>query len=97
MERYTGKVAVVAELAEELDFAEEDGSRPPSIRSLKYLAPNFIFPQIEKEAGEPLPAWIKDNVPNWKLPWWVFSSEPPPEQEAPRSEGAASASMSRGS
>ena len=81
MERYSGKVAVVAELAEELGFTEEDGSVPPSIRSLRYLAPNFIFPQIEKESGEPVPAWMRDNVPDWKLPWSVFGGSPPPQPE----------------
>ena len=75
----SGSVEVVAELASELGFTEEDGTVPPSIRSLKYLAPNFIFPQIEKEAGKPLPEWITDNVPDFKLPWSVFASGPPPE------------------
>ncbi|KAL1523682.1 hypothetical protein AB1Y20_018615 [Prymnesium parvum] len=41
----SGNVEVVAELAREFDFTEEDGSRPASIRSLKYLLPNFVFPQ----------------------------------------------------
>ena len=77
----SGSVQVVAELADELGFSEDDGSVPPSIRSLRYLAPNFIFPQIEKEAGKPLPSWLTENVPDWLLPWSVFSSGPPPEPE----------------
>jgi len=81
LSKYSGKVAVVAELAKEFDFTEADGRQPPSIRSLQYLAPNFIFPQIEKESGEPLPAWLRDNVPDWLLPWSIFSSGPPPEPE----------------
>lgn len=76
-----GKVAVVAELAKELGFTDTDGRKPPSIRSLQYLAPNFIFPQIERESGKPLPGWLKDNVPDWLLPWSVFSSGPPPEPD----------------
>ena len=83
LEERSGKVVVVAELARERGFAEDDGSVPPSIRSLKYLAPNFIFPQIEQEAGEPLPAWLKDNVPDVLLPWVVFSGGPPPELTDP--------------
>lgn len=79
LEEHSGKVVVVAELARECGFAEDDGSVPPSIRSLKYLAPNFIFPQIERESGEPIPDWIKDNVPDLLLPWSVFSGGPPPE------------------
>lgn len=81
LDKYSGSVQVVAELAAELGFAEDDGSLPPSIRSLQYLAPNFIFPQIEKESGKPVPDWMRDNVPDWKLPWSVFGSSPPPEQD----------------
>ena len=55
---------------------------PPSIRSLRYLAPNFVFPQIERESGKPVPEWLRSNVPDWKLPWSVFASGPPPEPEA---------------
>ncbi len=74
-------VAVVAELAKELGFAEADGSVPPSIRSLQYLLPNFVFPQIERESGRPLPDWLKKGVPDWLVPWSVFSSGPPPEPD----------------
>jgi dehydrogenase/reductase SDR family protein 1 len=79
--RRSGGVEVVAELAKDLGFTDEDGSTPPSIRSLKYLAPNFIFPQIEQQSGKPLPKWLKSNVPDVLLPWSVFSSGPPPEVE----------------
>ena len=77
----SGKVEVVAELAKEFGFTDIDGRQPPSIRSLKYLLPNFVFPQIEKEAGKPLPRWIKDNIPDILLPWSTFSSGPPPEMD----------------
>ena len=80
LEKYSGEVVVVAELAKKLGFTEADGSQPPSIRSLQYLAPNFIFPQIEKESGKPLPAWVRDNVPDLLLPWSVFAGGPPPEE-----------------
>ena len=77
----SGNVEVVAELAKELDFTDTDGSQPPSIRSLKYLLPNFVFKQIEKEAGKPVPDWIKNNVPDFLVPWSTFSSGPPPEMD----------------
>ena len=77
MER-SGEVEVVAELAKEIGFTEEDGSIPPSIRSLKYLLPNFVFSKIEKESGKPIPGWMKENIPDYLLPWSVFSSGPPP-------------------
>jgi dehydrogenase/reductase SDR family protein 1 len=78
----SGGVEVVAELAREFGFTEADGSQPPSIRSLAYLCPNFVFPSIE-QGGVTIPAWVRENVPDVLLPWSIFS-EPPPE--APRSE-----------
>lgn len=74
----SGEVIVVAELAKELGFTDLDGRVPPSIRSLKFILPSFVFPQIEKESGSPIPSWIKDNVPDFLLPWSIFSSGPPP-------------------
>lgn len=81
MKERSGKVVVVSELAKELGFTDEDGRLPPSIRSLKFILPNFVFPQIEKESGSPLPSWITDNVPDYLLPWSTFSGGPPPEVE----------------
>ena len=81
MMKRSGNVEVVAEIANELGFTDVDGNVPPSIRSLKYLLPNFVFPQVEKEAGKPVPDWIKENVPDLLLPWSVFSSGPPPEAD----------------
>ena len=74
----SGEVVVVAELAKELGFTDLDGRVPPSIRSLKFILPSFVFPQIEKESGSTVPSWISDNVPDYLLPWSVFSSGPPP-------------------
>ena len=74
----SGDVQVVAELARDLDFADVDGNRPPSIRSLAFLFPQFIFPQIEAESGQTVPNWIKEAVPDVLLPWSIFTSGPPP-------------------
>lgn len=76
----SGKVVVVAELAKELGFTDIDGKTPPSIRSLKFLLPNFVFPMIEKQmgAGISLPSWMKESVPDYLLPWFIFSGGPPP-------------------
>eukprot|EP00956_Cyclotella_meneghiniana_P022928 scaffold43948_cov49-Cyclotella_meneghiniana.AAC.1 len=74
----SGEVIVVAELAKELGFTDVDGRIPPSIRSLKFILPSFVFPRIEKESGSRVPSWITDNVPDYLLPWSVFSSGPPP-------------------
>ena len=82
MMKRSGNVEVVAELAKEFDFTDTDGSQPPSIRSLQYLLPNFVFPQVEKEAGKPVPDWIKNNIPDILLPWSTFSSGPPPEMDS---------------
>ena len=74
----SGGVVVVAELAKELGFTDVDGRNPLSIRNLQFIVPNFVFPQIEKQSGGPLPSWITDNVPDFLLPWSVFSGGPPP-------------------
>jgi len=80
----SGNVEVVAELATEFGFLDTNGKKPASIRSLKYLLPNFVFPSIEKELedGKEIPAWIKDNVPDILVPWSTFSSGPPPEMDS---------------
>lgn len=78
MKERSGDVVVVAELAKELGFTDLDGRTPPSIRSLQFILPSFVFPQIEKESGAALPPWITDNVPDFLLPWSIFSGGPPP-------------------
>lgn len=77
----SGSVQVVAELAMEMGFTDVDGSRPASIRSLQYLLPNFVFKQIEEDSGKSVPQWLKNNVPDYLLPWSVFAGGPPPERE----------------
>ena len=77
----SGNVVVVAELARELGFTDIDGSMPASIRNLKFILPGIVFPQIEKWRGTSLPGWMKDNVPDYLLPWSVFSGGPPPVSE----------------
>lgn len=77
----SGGVVVVAELARELGFTDVDGRTPASIRNLKFILPGIVFPQIEKQRGTSLPGWIKDNVPDYLLPWFVFSGGPPPVSE----------------
>ena len=74
----SGNVVVVSELAKELGFTDIDGRVPPSIRNLQFILPGFVFPQIEKESGASLPAWVTENVPDFLLPWFVFSGGPPP-------------------
>lgn len=72
----SGSVQVVAELAEQFGFEDEGGRRPASIRSLRYLLPNYVFPEMRKQ-GVQLPDWIDDAIPDLKLPWAVFKGGPP--------------------
>lgn len=72
----SGTVQVVAELAAQLGFEDEGGRRPPSIRSLRFLLPNYVFPAVRKQ-GLPVPDWLDDKVPDVLLPWAVFSGGPP--------------------
>eukprot|EP00965_Chrysotila_dentata_P245821 6206794-Pleurochrysis_carterae.AAC.1 len=78
--RRSGSVQVVAELAREFGFTEEDGRQPPSIRSTSFLLPNYAFPEMEKQ-GMQIPQWVKDNVPDVLLPWSIFSAGPAPKRE----------------
>ena len=74
----SGSVEVIAELANEFDFYDVGGGRPSSIRSLRYLLPNFVFPSIEAKGGS-VPSFVKEIIPDILLPWSVFSSGPQPE------------------
>jgi NAD(P)-dependent dehydrogenase (short-subunit alcohol dehydrogenase family) len=60
--KHTGKVKVVAELAERYNLVDQDGDRPVSLRSLRFLLP-FLLPQLQKYAA---------FIPNIKVPWWLL-------------------------
>ncbi len=60
--KYTGKVQIVAELAEKYHLVDRDGNRPVSLRSLKFLLP-YSFPALKKYL------W---SIPNLKLPWFLL-------------------------
>ncbi|GMI46428.1 hypothetical protein TrCOL_g1224 [Triparma columacea] len=66
----TGSVQIVAELAEEYGFTDEGGKQPLSIRSLRFLIPNYAV-------KEPLPTWVKSLIPNFKLPLAVMANGNP--------------------
>jgi dehydrogenase/reductase SDR family member 1 len=70
----TGSYQVVAELANEYDFVDVNGMRPPSIRSLKFLLPAY---GMSESLREQVPSkWI----PDWKLPFWLMAQGKPPEK-----------------
>ena len=60
--KYTGKVKIVAELAEKYSLVDSDGDRPASLRSLKFLLP-FSVRGLRKYV------WL---IPNFKLPWFLL-------------------------
>ena len=60
--KYTGKVKIVAELAEKYRLVDSDGDRPASLRSLKFLLP-FSVRGLRKYV------WL---IPNFKLPWFLL-------------------------
>jgi dehydrogenase/reductase SDR family member 1 len=71
----SGSYQVVAELAEEYQFTDANGRRPPSIRSLRFLLPTY---GMSAEMRSKVPANL---IPDWKLPFWVMSQgAPPPPQ-----------------
>lgn len=69
----TGTFQVVAELASEYKFTEDDGSRPPSIRSLKFLLPAYGFDEETRKKLNP------NLIPDWKLPFFIMKNGEPPK------------------
>ncbi|HEY9700675.1 MAG TPA: SDR family NAD(P)-dependent oxidoreductase [Trichocoleus sp.] len=57
--RYSGRVKIVAELAQRYGLVDRDGNLPVSLRSLRFLLP-FAVPALRQFA------WI---VPNLNVPW----------------------------
>ncbi len=57
--RRTGRVQIVAELAQHYGLVDKDGNRPVSLRSLRFLLP-FGLPALRKYP------WL---VPDIKVPW----------------------------
>lgn len=57
--RRTGRVQVVAELAQHYGLVDQNGDRPVSLRSLRFLVP-FALPALRKYM------WL---VPDIKVPW----------------------------
>ena len=60
--RDTGKVKVVAEVAQQYGLVDQDGECPASLRSLRFLLP-FAVPAMRHQSR-----WI----PDVKVPWWVL-------------------------
>ncbi|MGK7908377.1 MAG: SDR family NAD(P)-dependent oxidoreductase [Synechococcus sp.] len=60
--KYTGKVQIVAELAEKYNLVDQNGTRPDSLRSLRFLIP-FTFLSLRKHL------WL---IPNIKVPWFLL-------------------------
>lgn len=59
----TGEVVVVAEAAREYGVVDEDGSQPPSIRSLQFLVP-FVMKGLSPPAA---------LIPDVRLPTWLLA------------------------
>ncbi|MFN6568153.1 SDR family NAD(P)-dependent oxidoreductase [Dendronalium sp. ChiSLP03b] len=55
----TGRVQIVAELAKQYGLVDQDGNRPVSLRSLRFLLP-FALPSLRKYS------WL---IPDIKMPW----------------------------
>jgi NAD(P)-dependent dehydrogenase (short-subunit alcohol dehydrogenase family) len=59
---HTGKVRIVAEIAEKYHLVDEDGTCPVSLRSLRFLIP-FTWPALRKYV------WL---IPNIRVPWFLL-------------------------
>lgn len=60
--KLTGKVQIVAELAKRYKVLDQEGNRPASLRSLKFLLPS-TFPFLRQYS------WL---IPDWKVPWFLL-------------------------
>lgn len=60
--RWSGRVQIVAEMAQRYNLFDKDGSRPVSLRSIKFALP-FAIPALRQRP------WL---VPDFKIPWWVL-------------------------
>ncbi|MEA5511774.1 SDR family NAD(P)-dependent oxidoreductase [Crocosphaera sp. UHCC 0190] len=58
----TGKVQIIAELAQRYNIVDENGNRPVSLRSLRFIVPSAI-PALKKYP------WL---IPDLKIPWFVL-------------------------
>ena len=58
----TGKVQIVAEVAQQYNLLDRDGNRPASLRSLRFILPAAI-PALRQAS------WL---IPNLKVPWWLL-------------------------
>ncbi|NJL81841.1 MAG: SDR family NAD(P)-dependent oxidoreductase [Chloroflexaceae bacterium] len=59
---YTGRVAVVAELAERYNLVDKAGNRPASLRSLRFLLPS-VWTALKNVPG---------LLPDLKIPWAIL-------------------------
>jgi len=71
----SGSFQVVAELAQEYGFKDENGNQPPSIRSLKFLLPTY---GMDEETRKKVPSWL---IPDWKLPFFIMANGAPPPSD----------------
>lgn len=67
----SGSVQIVAELAREFGFEDVSGARPPSIRSLQFLLPNYALKGVFEAAP-----FLTKAVPDWRLPLSVMGQRP---------------------
>lgn len=45
----------------------------PMSTDLRFIWPVIVFPQIEIDSETLLPGWVRENMPSYLLPWFVFS------------------------
>jgi dehydrogenase/reductase SDR family protein 1 len=75
-----GNVCVVAEVAREEGVVDINGSTPPSIRSLKFLAPAVILGRME-EKKPALEKFLKRWTPDILLPMSFMAGGPPSSEK----------------
>lgn len=62
--KLTGKVHIIAELAQRYKIVDEKDNRPVSLRSLRFILPSAV-PALKAYAS---------LIPDIKIPWWVLQT-----------------------
>lgn len=64
----------MAELAKEYGFEDVGGECPPSIRSLRFLLPTYLFPKVLPKGFDV----AATSIPDWLIPMEIMRNGRPP-------------------
>jgi hypothetical protein len=82
LNKRSGNIAIVAEVAKELNVFDIGGLQPPSIRSLRFLIPSLVMAQFsDKTKAQNLKTFLMNTVPDFLLPMELMKGGAPSPSE----------------